>query len=162
LENLIEIAMTKIRSGQNFRKRGRKPAAGLSDAPEAGEAGTLHLPPVALYGSVRQKIKTYLKSLIYQFFQEHGMNIARQSIAKVVTGYRSAEVYNGGLVSSDDPRPGNATRSRSHAQYLWGNNRKNRKRTFYGRVLFLPISKANRTGFAISQTLCRPYFSFSV
>ena len=141
LENLLETAMTDIRSAQNFRKRGPRPAAGLSDGPQAGETDNLYLPPVALYGPVKQKIKTYLRSLIYQFLQEHGINVARQSIPKVVTSYRTAQVHDGSLVSSDDLRPGNATRSRSYAQYLWGTNRSSQKRMYYGRVLlFLSLT----------------------
>ena len=135
LENLIEAALTDIRSDQSFRRPGPKPATSLRDGPEAGEPDNLYLPPPALYGPVKQRIKTYIRSLIFQFLQESGIRIARQSIPKVITAYRTAEVHDGSRVSSDDLRPGNATRSRSYAQYLWCNNRDNRKRTFYGRVL---------------------------
>ena len=141
LENLIDVALTDIRLGPNCRHRGPKPAVSLSNGPEAGERGNFYLPPVGLYGPVKRKIKTYIRSLIFQFLLESGLNIARQSIPKVITAYQTAEVHDGSLVSSDDLRPSNATRSRSYAQYLWCNNRDNQKRTFYGRVLlFLSLA----------------------
>ena len=146
LENLIEVAMTDIRGGQNFRRQHPKPAASLIDGPGAGELGNLYLPLIALYGPVKQKIKTYLRSLIFQFLQENGMKVAWQSIPKVVTGYRTAETHDGSLVSSEDLRPSNATRSRSYAQYLWGNNRNSQKRIYYGRVLLFLSLKLEDLG----------------
>ena len=137
LETLIEVAVMDIRSHQNFRPLGPAPAISLLDGPEAGEPRNLYHPPLALYGPVKQRIKTYLRSLIFQFLQESGMKISREAVPKVITAYRTAKVHDGSLVSSDDLRPSNATRSRSYAQYLWCNNRDQRKRTFYGRVLLL-------------------------
>ena len=107
LENLIEVALTDIRLGQNFRPQRPKPAAGLRDGPAAGVPGNLYLPPPALYGPIKQQIKTYLRSLIFQFLQESGIKVTRQSIPKVITAYRTAEVHDGSLVSSDDLWPGN-------------------------------------------------------
>jgi hypothetical protein len=136
--------MTDIRSDQNFRRRGPTPAVSLRDGPEAGEPDNIYLPPVAFYGPIKRKIKTYIRSLIFRFLQERGFKITRQSIPKVITAYRTAEVHDGSLVSSDELRPGNATRCRSYAQYLWCNNRDQRRRTFYGRVLlFLSLTLAD-------------------
>ena len=118
LENLIDAALSDIRLRKNFRRQGPKPATSLHEGPEAGEPGNLFHPPPALYGPVKQKIKTYLHSLIFQYLQEGGMRVTRKSIPKVITAYRTAEVHNGSLVSSDNLRSGNTTRSRSYAEYL--------------------------------------------
>ena len=100
-----------------------------------GTPENIFIAPPALYGPTRYKIKTHMRSYIFRFLREWGLNVPRGSIPRIVTAYHAAEAPDGSTLSSDLLKQPNATRSRSYAEYLWRDIDNREPKTFYGKVL---------------------------
>ena len=129
INNMVDIRVDSV------TRRARKPAVVGDIGPPPGTPGNMFFPPLALYGPTQYKIKTYIRSYIFQFLKESGLQVTRRSIPRIVTAYRVAKAHDESLLSSEKLVPPNSTRSRSYAEYRWCNNRDGQTRTYYGRVL---------------------------
>ena len=134
LESLIKN-MVDIRI-DSFDRRSKRPASSLvQDGLSLGTLENIFIPPQALHGPTKCKIKTHIRSHIFRFLKEWGLNVPRGSIPRIVTAYRGAEALDGSHLSSDLLKQSNSTQSRSYAESLWRNSDDRQPQTFFGKVL---------------------------
>ena len=134
LESLI-TNMVDIRV-DSLERRSKQPASSqVQDALPPASLENIFIPPQALHGPTKCKIKMHIRSHIFRFLKEWGLNVPRGSIPQIVTAYRGAEAPDGCHLTSDLLKQSNSTRSRSYAEYLWRNSDDRQLQTFYGKVL---------------------------